>query len=180
MQRHSVRVATIVEALATRINLSARQTDAIVTAALLHDIGKIRVPDSILRKPGPLTASEFDEIKKHPRYGVEILQPVGFFERELPLVLHHHEWYNGDGYPQGLRGEQIPIGARLLAVADGIDAMRSPRVYRRARPVAEVVEELKRFRGSQFDPRMADAAVEWLTSPSAAPSEEIAAAVSET
>lgn len=161
--RHSIGVAVYAEELARAVGLSAGDLEAVVIAALMHDVGKIAVPDMILTKAGPLTPQEFDVIKQHPAMGVTILRPLGFLERELPLVLHHHEWFNGLGYPHGLQGRQIPLGARLLQVADSIDAMLSPRSYKKARSVEETIAELHRCRGTQFDPDLADLAIAWLT-----------------
>jgi putative nucleotidyltransferase with HDIG domain len=161
-ERHSTQVAIYAEQLAIAAGLGSTELEVLVIAALLHDIGKIAVPDAILLKPGRLTPPEFEIIKLHPARGVEILRRMGFLERELPLVLHHHEWYNGRGYPAGLSGEAIPLGARILQVADSIDAMLSPRTYKKAIGVEEAIAELHRWRGIQFDPAIADSAVAML------------------
>lgn len=161
-ERHSTHVSRYAERLARSFGLSARQNAALRTASVLHDIGKIGVPDAILTKPGPLTPDEFRVIKQHPVTGAAILQSAAWLQRELPLVLHHHEWYNGGGYPAGLRGEEIPFGARILQVADCIDAMLSRRSYKTGYTVDQVLSELERGRGKQFDPAVAEAAVNWL------------------
>lgn len=161
-ERHSSQVAIYAEHLATAAGLGSTEVEVLVIAALLHDIGKIAVPDAILLKPGRLTPNEFEIIKLHPARGVEILRRMGFLERELPLVLHHHEWFNGCGYPAGLAGKAIPFGARILQVADSIDAMLSPRTYKKAIGVEEAIAELQRWRGIQFDPDIAESAVAML------------------
>lgn len=161
-ERHSTQVAIYAEHLATAAGIGSAEVEVLVIAALLHDIGKIAIPDAILLKPGRLTPNEFEIIKLHPARGVEILRRMGFLERELPLVLHHHEWYNGSGYPAGLAGKAIPSGARILQVADSIDAMLSPRTYKKAISVEEAIAELHRWRGIQFDPGIAAAAVAML------------------
>lgn len=161
-ERHSSQVAIYAEHLATAAGLGSADVEVLVIAALLHDIGKIAIPDAILLKPGRLTPNEFEIIKLHPARGVEILGRMGFLERELPLVLHHHEWFNGSGYPAGLAGTAIPYGARILQVADSIDAMLSPRTYKKAISVEEAIAELKRWRGIQFDPAIAESAVAML------------------
>ena len=125
-------------------------------AYLLHDIGKVGIPESILLKRGKLTTEEFDEMKKHPEYGVEIMQPVAAFRHILPAMLHHHERFDGRGYPHGLAGEEIPLTARILCVADCFDAMTSDRPYRKGMPVADAVAELAKNKTTQFDPRLVD------------------------
>jgi putative nucleotidyltransferase with HDIG domain len=161
-ERHSVHVSTSAGRLAERLNLSKRETEVIKTAAVLHDVGKIGIPDAILAKPGRLTADEYRVVKQHPVTGAAILQSAACLQRELPLVLHHHEWWNGKGYPHGLKREEIPFGARVLQIADSIDAMLSPRSYKQAYDLDRVISELQRGRGAQFDPELADIAIEWL------------------
>ena len=129
---HSVSVAAYAEAIGRRMGLSGLVLESLRKAALLHDIGKIGVPDAILTKPGPLTADEFNTVKRHPEIAIEILGHLSFLEKQLPLILHHHERYDGRGYPSGLIGDRIPIGARILAVADALDTMFSPRTYKSA------------------------------------------------
>lgn len=161
-EQHAYRVAARARQLGWRMELSAGDLSALVTAALLHDIGKIGVPDAILAKPGPLTPAEYATIQRHPAIGEAILRPLAEFGHVRSLVRHHHEWYDGRGYPDGLAGEQIPLGARILQVADSIDAMLTPRSYKPGRSVEEVVAELTRCRGTQFDPSIADLAIESL------------------
>ncbi|MSP12655.1 MAG: HD domain-containing protein [Chloroflexi bacterium] len=131
--------------------------EAIEWGALLHDVGKIGVPDAILHKPGKLTEAEWQAMRRHPPIGYEILQDIAFLKRALPMVLHHHERWDGTGYPRQLRGEAIPLIARIFAVADTLDAITSKRPYREARSFAEARAEILRHRGSQFDPTVVDA-----------------------
>lgn len=161
-QRHSTHVALIAERLAAGLRRPPRESEIVRIAAILHDIGKIAIPDAILMKPGPLTADEYSVVKQHPVVGAAILRSATWLRREVPLVLHHHEWYGGGGYPHGLRGEQIPFGARLLHVADAVDAMLSPRSYKESYGVEQVCRELHNGRGTQFDPIVADVATTWL------------------
>jgi putative nucleotidyltransferase with HDIG domain len=163
-RHHSLNVSLNADALACALRLTAREREDVRIAAILHDIGKIGLPDHILTKPGPLTHVEFDLMKEHSVIGAAILQPIAFFSRIRPLVLHHHEWFDGRGYPAGLRGEHIPLGARILHVADAIDAMASPRSYKQPYPLERQIEQLVSGRGRQFDPDVADAAVAWLQS----------------
>jgi HD-GYP domain-containing protein (c-di-GMP phosphodiesterase class II) len=127
------------------------------SAALLHDIGKIGIPENILKKPGRLTSKEQNVVKLHPYVGVQILEPIDILEPIISIIYYHHERFDGKGYLEGLKGEQIPLGARVLAVADAFDAMTSDRPYRRALTVAEAIEELRRCSGSQFDPSIVKA-----------------------
>ena len=161
-RQHACRVAARARQLGWRRGLSEGDMSALGTAALLHDIGKIGVPDSILAKPGPLTRMEYATIQRHPAIGEAILRPLAEFDHVRSLVRHHHEWYDGRGYPDGLAGERIPLGARILQVADSIDAMLTPRSYKPGRTREEVVAELVRCRGTQFDPAIADLAIEGL------------------
>ncbi len=155
---HSIRVTEYTMELARLMNITDHEfLDALNKAALLHDIGKIGIPDAILRKPGKLTPEEWEIMKKHPLIGYEIIKKIKFLERSAPIVLHHHERWDGKGYPDGLKGEEIPLGSRIFAVADTIDAMTSDRPYRKALTFEIVSDELKKFKGIQFDPRVVDA-----------------------
>jgi len=171
---HSATVATYAEEFARRLGLPTAQIDTIRAAALLHDVGKIGVPDAILTKPGPLTDAEYDVVKQHPETALAILGHISLLAAERPLILHHHERYEGGGYPDGIAGEDIPIGARVLAVADAIDAMFSPRSYKPAFDVDRVRNELQSCAGKQFDPDVTKVALEWLDDAPAVllPSEE--------
>jgi HD-GYP domain-containing protein (c-di-GMP phosphodiesterase class II) len=153
---HSERVTRFSVAIAERLGFAGESLEDLRYASLLHDIGKIQIRDHILHKPGKLTDEEFAEMKRHPEYGVDIMRPVRAFERILPYMLYHHERFDGRGYPTGLSGSDIPLQARIMCVADCFDAMTSDRPYRRGMPPAEAAEELRRFRGTQFDPQVVD------------------------
>lgn len=154
---HSNRVAIIARHLAEQLQLSTEQTMDIFTAGLLHDVGKIGVRDEVLNKPGPLTEAEFQEIKQHPVIGVQLLEKIKPLAKYLPGVLYHHEALDGTGYPEGLKGEQIPLMARVLAVADSLDAMTSNRSYRLGMPVAKAAAILQAGSGRQWDPVVVEA-----------------------
>lgn len=153
---HSERVTRFSVMIAERMGFSDQDVEQLRYASLLHDIGKIRIRDHILHKPGKLTDEEFAEMKRHPEYGVEIMRPVQAFQSVLPFMLYHHERFDGRGYPSGLAGLDIPVQARIMCVADCFDAMTSDRPYRRGMPVLEAAEELRRHRGTQFDPEAVD------------------------
>ncbi len=151
-QGHSERVTAYTMEMAEMLNLSPSDMYHIERGALLHDIGKIGIPDAILLKPGKLTPEEWVEMKKHPEIGYEMCRKINTLQQASQIVLHHHEMWDGGGYPFALKGEEIPLGARLFAVADTLDAMTSNRPYREALPFAVAQEEIKRFSGKQFDP----------------------------
>lgn len=153
---HSERVTTYAVMIAEHLNLPVEDLEKIRYAGLLHDIGKIRIRDHILHKPGRLTESEYAEMKKHPEYGVEIMQPVKAFENILPAMLYHHERFDGQGYPHGLKGADIPLSARILCVADCFDAMTSDRPYRKGMPAKDALHELRKNKSTQFDPELVD------------------------
>ena len=151
---HSERVADLTLAIAAEMGFE-KDTDEyrnLSWGALLHDVGKIAVPDSILRKPGALTADEWQTMRSHPAAGYEILLKIDFLKTASQIVLSHHERYDGGGYPRGLAGEEIPLGARIFTIADAFDAMTSDRAYRSAMPVEEALAEVLRNSGTQFDP----------------------------
>lgn len=151
---HSARVAIIVEGMAAGMNLRPHEIDQIVTAASCHDIGKIGVADHVLQKKGSLTPVEFDHIRTHPTIGARIVAPIFVDQPDVTLsVRHHHERFDGSGYPDGLRGEDIPLGARIIAVADAYDAMTSNRVYRAAKSNREAIGVIIRETGRQFCPQ---------------------------
>lgn len=158
--QHSDRVADMVLVLAAALGLDENETALLHIAAHLHDIGKIAVPDAVLRKAGPLTQAEWDEMRRHPVTGYEILRKVADFQYIAVLVRHHHERWDGRGYPDRLSGTDIPLGARIIAVADSIDAMMSSRSYRPAMTSAACRREVERNSGIMYDPRVAAAALE--------------------
>ena len=148
---HSERVVTYSLRLGREYGLDQRQMKALEFGSLLHDIGKIGVPDSILRKPGKLTEEEWVRMREHPGHGQQILRGIEFLEGAARVVAQHHEKWDGSGYPRGLRGEEIDVCARIFAVADAFDAMTSDRVYRRGRPYEDAARELDDWAGKQFD-----------------------------
>ena len=147
---HSDRVSALSVAVGRTLSLSADDLEVLRLGALLHDIGKIGVPDEVLRKPGKLTDAEFDTIKQHPVLGARILRSVPFLARHIPIVELHHERPDGRGYPTGMRGDDIPLAARIVHVADAYDAMTSARAYRGARPSGDALRELWRCAGTEF------------------------------
>ena len=159
---HSTRVADYSRRMALELQLSDRDTETVIMAASLHDIGKIGVPEAVLRKPGKLTEEEFEAIKKHPEFGWMVLRGVEGFEEISLLLLHHHERLDGRGYPGGLRGEEIPFGARIITVADSFDAMTTNRPYRKAGSPEAAAKELLRCAGTQFDPVVVEAFMPYL------------------
>ena len=156
---HSERVSVLAVAIGRRLALPEDDVDVLRLGALLHDIGKIGVPDHVLRKAGPLTGEEFEAIKAHAELGARILRSVPFLGPHLPIVELHHERPDGLGYPHGLAGDQIPRLARIVRVADAFDAMTSARAYRPARPAASALGELWRCAGTHFDPEIVEAFV---------------------
>jgi putative nucleotidyltransferase with HDIG domain len=160
---HSDRVATYSTAIAEGMGLSHEQRIALEMAAYLHDIGKIGVAEDILLKPGKLDDAEMAQMRHHPLIGANILKPVTFPWAITPVVRHHHEHFDGSGYPAGLRGEEIPLLARILTVADSYEAMTADRPYRQGRNTAAAIEELERCAGTQFDPRVVAAFTEVLS-----------------
>jgi len=151
---HLQRVRTYAVEVATELNLAEEQIEALRAAALLHDIGKLAVPEQIINKPGKLTPEEFEKMKVHPLVGAEILDRVAFPYPVAPIVRAHHERWDGSGYPEGLAGENIPIGARILAAVDCLDALASHRQYRPALPLAEAMAKVKEKSGTWFDPKI--------------------------
>ncbi len=154
---HSKKVSEYAVALSEALGLSGERIAEIRAAALLHDIGKVSIPDSILNKAGTLTEEEWEQIKAHPQVGVDILRHVINLVDCLPAILHHHERYEGNGYPSGLRGDSIPLEARILAIADVCEALTSSRPYRERLSLRQALKELKHRAGSQFDPELIDA-----------------------
>jgi HD-GYP domain-containing protein (c-di-GMP phosphodiesterase class II) len=159
---HSVAVSVLAEVIGRRMRVSGPALREIRTAALVHDVGKIGIPDAILNKSGPLSRQELDVVRTHPAVGIQIVNGIGSFSAMKPLILHHHEWFDGGGYPAGLRRDQIPLGARILSVADAIETMFSSRAYKPVYSVERVRAELLAGTGRQFDPEVVGAAVQWL------------------
>ena len=156
-QWHSRRVSLYARRLGEQLGLSGSELHDVEMGALLHDIGKIGVRDSVLLKPGPLTPEEWDEMKEHPAIGFRLLRGIHYLERAAQVVLQHQERWDGRGYPAGLKGEEITIGARIFAVVDTLDAIRTDRVYRAGRPFPVALAEIQRCSGTQFDPKVVEA-----------------------
>jgi HD-GYP domain-containing protein (c-di-GMP phosphodiesterase class II) len=168
---HSARVTAIAEAIARRLEWDQGRLDILQIGGPLHDIGKLAISDEVLAKPGRLDEQELAQIREHPRLGARLLLRLAAFRGALPYVLYHHERWDGTGYPTGRAGEEIPVEARVLAVADAFDAMTSDRPYRPALSHDAAVAEVERCSGSQFDPAIVDIFLELF-----AEAEELAAA----
>ncbi len=149
---HSRRVAGFSVAICKELGMSKKETRLVELAAFLHDIGKIGTPESILHKPGALQPEEFEKIKEHPTKGADMLSNIGQFSEIIKWIRHHHEWYDGKGYPDQIAAEEIPIEARIITIADAYDAMTSDRPYRKGMPPREVMKIMEQFTRSQFDP----------------------------
>lgn len=158
-KQHIEKIRQTTRALARELGLPAALAQHVEYAALMHDIGKIGVDDAILRKPGKLTDEEYAKVKQHPAIGSRILAPVGFLAPVAPMILYHKEWFNGQGYPEGLAGEEIPLGARIVGLIDAWNAMTSDRPYRKAMSEEAALAEIRRSSGTQFDPRVVEAFV---------------------
>jgi putative nucleotidyltransferase with HDIG domain len=161
---HSERVAVYASRIARKMKLETPLIERVYFAGLLHDVGKIGIPDAIITKPDRLSDEEYEEIKKHPEIGAKILEPVEFLRQIVPCVRHHHEWFDGSdrGYPERLISHSIPLPSRIILVADTAEAMTSDRPYRKGLPLNRVTSELRKFSGSQFDPVVVDAFLELL------------------
>jgi putative nucleotidyltransferase with HDIG domain len=151
---HSDRVRKMSTAIATHLGFAEDQIESLEYGALLHDIGKIGIKDEILLKQGTLTQEEYQDIQEHPLIGVKIVEEVDFFRDKVPMIRNHHEHFNGKGYPDGLKGDAIPLEARIIAVPDAFDAMTSMRPHRQAMSLEEVLSEMERCGGTQFDPQI--------------------------
>ena len=160
---HSDRVSAYSVLIGKYLGLDDNDLKALKIGGLFHDIGKIGVPDSILQKDSKLSDDEYSEIKNHPTIGAHILSTASIFKDLLPIVKHHHERYDGHGYPSQLKGEDIPYLARIAAIADSFDAMTSRRTYRDSLPIDVVISEFKRCKGTQFDPDLTDLFLNILT-----------------
>jgi putative two-component system response regulator len=155
-EKHLRRVADRAVEVARRMAMSEREIEGVRLGGLLHDLGKIAVPDAVLLKRGPLDRAEFALVRRHPEAGAEIVRPLRAFEGPEPAVLHHHEHFDGTGYPYGLRGHSIPLAARVVAVADAFDAMTTDRPYRAAMSPAVAFQRLEDGRAEQWDPDAVD------------------------
>lgn len=153
---HSEHVAKWSSQIAGALALSGIECDKIQKAAHMHDIGKIGIEEKILNKDGSLTREEYEEMKKHPTIGTAIVSHVPLLEYGIPVILNHHERYDGRGYPEGLRGDEIPLNARIVIIADAIDAMMHARPYRGSLPMKKIVSELEENAGTQFDPEIVE------------------------
>jgi diguanylate cyclase (GGDEF)-like protein/putative nucleotidyltransferase with HDIG domain len=154
---HSRRVQQLALAIGRELGLSQAELDLLGHAALFHDIGKLAIPDSVLLKPATLTDEEWSLMQKHADEGARIIDRLGFLNDAVPAIRHHHERFDGTGYPDRLKGEEIPLGARIIHVADALDSMLTTRIYRAARPAAEALDELRKAAGTQFCPRCVSA-----------------------
>ncbi len=158
--KHSERVTHFALKIARYMGCSHEEVESLRTVGYLHDIGKIGIPDKILTKPGRLTSGEFDLIKQHPVIGESIVRDLGFSDLERSIIRHHHERWDGKGYPDGIGGEDIPLITRIISAADAFDAMSTNRAYRKALPMEHIVQEFKTNRGTQFDPNVTDAVLD--------------------
>ena len=151
---HSDRVRRMSLEIASQLGFTEERLEILEYGALLHDIGKIGIKDEILRKPGALSPEEHQAIQEHPLIGVKILEGVEFFKDKIPMIRNHHEHFDGKGYPDGLAGEAIPLEARIIAVPDAFDAMASLRPHRGIMPLEDILLELEKYKGKQFDPKL--------------------------
>lgn len=151
---HSDRVRRMSLQIAVSLGFTEERREVLEYGALLHDIGKIGIEDEILRKPGPLSPEEFQTIQQHPLVGVKIVEGIEFFKDKIPMIRSHHEHFDGKGYPDGLVGEAIPLEARIIAVPDAFDAMASLRPHRRAMSLEDILLEMEKYKGKQFDPNI--------------------------
>jgi HD-GYP domain-containing protein (c-di-GMP phosphodiesterase class II) len=149
---HSQRVTLYSLAIGEELGMTRQELEDLHRASVLHDLGKIGVREAVLNKPGKLTEEEFADIVRHPETAVRILEPIPFFRPLLPAILHHHERFDGKGYPARLTGRTIPVASRIMTIADTFDAMTSTRAYRNALPVVDAIAEIRRCSGTQFDP----------------------------
>jgi putative nucleotidyltransferase with HDIG domain len=151
---HSDRVRKMSLQIATSLGFTEDRMEILEYGALLHDIGKIGIQDEILRKPGALSPEEYQTIQEHPLIGVKIVEGIEFFKDKIPMIRHHHEHFDGNGYPDGLAGEAIPLEVRIIAVPDSFDAMASLRPHRGTMPLEDILLELEKYKGKQFDPKI--------------------------
>jgi HD domain len=159
---HSERLAKLAGACAERMGLPPAELGAVKLGAILHDVGKIGIPDRILRQAMALTEDEMAWMRRHPQIGADIIAPVEGLHHIAPLIRHHHEKWDGSGYPNGLKAEEIPLGSRIIAVADAFEAMVADRIYRPSLGLAKAIEEIKASSGTHFDPRVVDVFVDMI------------------
>jgi HD-GYP domain-containing protein (c-di-GMP phosphodiesterase class II) len=159
---HSSRLASWAITLAKLLGLSAEETKQVEIAAVLHDLGKIGIPDEILKKDSKLTPQEQAIMRKHPEYGWAVTKNIPGCQMASLSILHHHEMWDGRGYPAGLKGENTPLGARIVAITDAFDAMTTDRCYRKAMPIEQALGTLEQFAGTQFDPAIVAIFVEFI------------------
>jgi putative nucleotidyltransferase with HDIG domain len=161
-KKHSENVMYYAVGIAKTMKIAPEQIDVILRAAMIHDIGKIGIPDAILTKPAKLTPRERSIIEQHPLIAVRILEKMTFLEQEIAIIRHHHEKWNGHGYPDGLSNSAIPLGARIMAIADTFDALTSNRTYHKARSITEAVEILVDSSGYDYAPKVVEGMVSWI------------------
>lgn len=159
---HAEHVAELMAGLASQMCMSADEINLAYIVGLIHDVGKIRIPGDILTKPGKLTDEEFRVMKKHSEYGAEMLACIDGAEAVVPIMRHHHERYDGKGYPAGLAGDNIPLLSRMLTVCDAFDAMTTHRCYREPVTLAACIQEIKQYAGTQFDPQICRLFIDFL------------------
>jgi len=155
-QGHSQKVSAYAALLAEALGMTESEVEEIRLGAVLHDVGKVGIPEAILNKSGPLNPEEWETMKQHVNYGGKILEPLLPLARVRQMVLHHHEFFDGSGYPSGVSGENIPLGARIITIADSYDTITSDRSYKKGRPAQEALSELERCVNAQFDPRLVE------------------------
>jgi len=156
IQTHSAMFVKLVVDVAKQMEMSMQEIRVLKYASLLHDAGKMMIPDEILKKPRKLTGEEFQIVKRHPLKGVEIVKPIEVLKPVIPVILYHHERFDGTGYPKGLKGKEIPLGSRIMAVVDAFISMISKQAYRESLSLDEAVAEIKKYSGTQFDPDVVD------------------------
>jgi len=160
---HSRRVADMTIRVARELGIHGSELTQIEHGALLHDLGKLRIPDSILWKPSALTPEEWEIMRKHPEYGIEFVQKIGFLREAADIILSHHEKYDGTGYPRGLRGKEISLAARIFALVDAVDALMFDRPYHRGADFSTVREEIMKLSGTHFDPELVGISLDCLS-----------------
>ena len=158
-KEHSNRLSFLAREICRKLKLPPVEIKKVAMAAKLHDIGKIGISDAVLLKPSKLTDEEFDEIKKHPAIGCDMLKSISIFSHISDYILYHHEKFDGSGYPKKISSEDIPLGARIISVVDTVDAILTKRSYKEPKPVEYAISELNKFSGTQFDPMVAKFAV---------------------